>query len=489
MNMWWLSCFGLLLPVVARRDDYEKTGYFWHITDIHYDPHYSPNGDYRKSCWRHDNRAAGGSAEGSKAQRRSSSGISGRFGDYGCDTPWELIESAARFMKSKQNDNVEFVLWTGDGLSHFASKHLSESRQLELLQRLTDLLGKTFPAQFVFPSLGHDDPASRRLLGRMWSRWLPTDSMKTFETGGYYIIERKMLKLQIVVINTNLMKRGETDRDASEQWKWLETVLNKFEKSGETVYLVGHVPPGQDERQKSYFPPFHGAYTDYNNRKYIELVGNFSSIIAGQFFGHYHSDSFRVIHDKRGKPISWLMIAPSIAPKRPHVGPNNPAIRMYKFNKDTGQIFDYTQYYLDLSTANAESRADWSIEYNFTTYYNLNEITAQNLHHLTNKFIYENSGKSIYASDRRSILFERYYKANSVRVGAHPRESCDSTCVQTHYCSITCLDHSEFEYCLKAKLIPVSGGAILSVCDSLQIMFTVCLSSASLLIKSAAAIL
>lgn len=37
----------------------------------------------------------------------------GRYGDYACDAPWDLIESAARTMMSRQGDNVEFVLWTG----------------------------------------------------------------------------------------------------------------------------------------------------------------------------------------------------------------------------------------------------------------------------------------------------------------------------------------------------------------------------------------
>lgn len=37
----------------------------------------------------------------------------GRFGDFNCDAPWELIESAAKSMMSRQSDNVEFVLWTG----------------------------------------------------------------------------------------------------------------------------------------------------------------------------------------------------------------------------------------------------------------------------------------------------------------------------------------------------------------------------------------
>lgn len=37
----------------------------------------------------------------------------GRFGDYMCDSPWSLLESATQAMKSRQGDNVEFVLWTG----------------------------------------------------------------------------------------------------------------------------------------------------------------------------------------------------------------------------------------------------------------------------------------------------------------------------------------------------------------------------------------
>lgn len=56
-----------------------------------------------------------------------------------------------------------------------------------------------------------------------------------YVSGGYYMIERKMLKLQIVVLNTNLMKKSDNDDEATEQWKWLNTVLEKFQRNGETV--------------------------------------------------------------------------------------------------------------------------------------------------------------------------------------------------------------------------------------------------------------
>lgn len=46
-------------------------------------------------------------------QTNSANPPPGRFGDYMCDSPWSLIESATQAMKSRQGDNVEFVLWTG----------------------------------------------------------------------------------------------------------------------------------------------------------------------------------------------------------------------------------------------------------------------------------------------------------------------------------------------------------------------------------------
>lgn len=51
------------------------------------------------------------------------------------------------------------------------------------------------------------------------------------------------------------------------------------------------------------------------------------------------------------------------------------------------QILDYTQYYLDLSNANAnpKSEADWAVEYTFSTYYRINNITALSLHNLAEK--------------------------------------------------------------------------------------------------------
>lgn len=71
-----------------------------------------------------------------------------------------------------------------DGLSH-SSRRLTESNRLQLLRNITELLGRTFPSQFVFPVLGHEDGQNGdfRQLGELWRQWLPSEALQTFEKG------------------------------------------------------------------------------------------------------------------------------------------------------------------------------------------------------------------------------------------------------------------------------------------------------------------
>jgi len=62
------------------------------------------------------------------------------------------------------------------------------------------------------------------------------------------------------------------------------------------VYLVGHMPPGVDERQNGGTSTHHEVFQERFNQRYIRLVQKYSDIIVGQFFGHLHSDSFRIVY-------------------------------------------------------------------------------------------------------------------------------------------------------------------------------------------------
>lgn len=56
------------------------------------------------------------------------------------------------------------------------------------------------------------------------------------------------------------------------------------------VYIVGHEAPGSDSRH-----PY--DMSSDSNAKYLRTVRRHAKIIAGQFFGHLHADTFRVIYD------------------------------------------------------------------------------------------------------------------------------------------------------------------------------------------------
>lgn len=77
-----------------------------------------------------------------------------------------------------------FISHFRDGLSHSAHP-MFESKKLEILRNITDLLGRTFSSQFVFPVLGHEDGtiANFRHMGELWRHWLPSEALHTFEKG------------------------------------------------------------------------------------------------------------------------------------------------------------------------------------------------------------------------------------------------------------------------------------------------------------------
>lgn len=144
-------------------------------------------------------------------------------------------------------------------MSRDAKEKLKETRQLSLIQNITDLLLTTFSTHFVFPALGHDDLHSKKELSQIWNRWLPAESMTTFETGskqvslkhrkqksypffsftgGYYLIERKDQVLQIVVLNTILWTSDYYASKAEAQFKWLESVLNNMDSPRKFVKVI-----------------------------------------------------------------------------------------------------------------------------------------------------------------------------------------------------------------------------------------------------------
>jgi len=113
------------------------SGFFWHIDSLHYDANFTLNGD-RNNCkynsfniiWYIYNILfyitildfnlfwciviSNNSTDcWEDARVPSLSRPDGKFGDYNCDSSYELISSVLQFMKAKMGDNIDFILWTG----------------------------------------------------------------------------------------------------------------------------------------------------------------------------------------------------------------------------------------------------------------------------------------------------------------------------------------------------------------------------------------
>ncbi|XP_073943262.1 acid sphingomyelinase-like phosphodiesterase 3b [Choristoneura fumiferana] len=393
-----------------------KIGYFWHITDFHYDPLYSSTGDTRRQCRRADER-------GSSGHHRAL----GRYGDYACHSSHALVESAARHMRARHAENVEFVLWTGDII---AARYGDARARFSAVRNMTDLLGRTFSSHFVFPVLGHLDPPPSDNLTALWGHWLPLEALDTFKTGGYYTIEQSHSKLRIVALNTNLFG-GARDAAARAQWAWLDAVLDKAADNSEMVYIVGHALPGADARA-------HDASAAAANAQYLRTVRKHARCIAGQFFGHLHADTFRVIYDN-DRAVSWALLAPSVSPHRDPGGSSNPGLRLYKFDTNSGKVLDYTQYYLDLAAANRLGAAEWTPEYNLTQHYALPDVSAAALHALADRLR--------IGTPQETATFNKYVRAYSVR---HSEAECDGACAHQHYCAVTCVEPAAYRQCVEA---------------------------------------
>uniref|UniRef100_A0A8C6E598 Sphingomyelin phosphodiesterase acid like 3B n=1 Tax=Moschus moschiferus TaxID=68415 RepID=A0A8C6E598_MOSMO len=363
-------------------------GKFWHISDLHLDPDYKVSEDPLQVC----------PSAGSQPVPNA-----GPWGDYLCDSPWILINSSIYAMKEIEPE-PDFILWTGDDTPHVPNEKLSEVAVLQIVKRLTQLIREAFPGAFYSEKLPGLSGAGR-----------------------------------IVVLNTNLYyssnEQTASMADPGQQFQWLDNVLTSASQAGEMVYIIGHVPPGffEKTRDKAWF-------REGFNEEYLKVVQRHHRVIAGQFFGHHHTDSFRMFYDGAGAPISVMFLTPGVTPWKttlPGVvnGANNPGIRVFEYDRATLSLQDMVTYFLNLSQANALGAPRWELEYRVTEAYGVPDAGARSMHAALGRI----------ASDQGAL--QRYYVYNSV---SYDTRACDEACRAEHVCALREVAFDGYAACLRA---------------------------------------
>uniref|UniRef100_A0A8C7YAV9 Acid sphingomyelinase-like phosphodiesterase n=1 Tax=Oryzias sinensis TaxID=183150 RepID=A0A8C7YAV9_9TELE len=422
------------------------TGSFWHITDLHWDPTYEVTDQPELVC-------------ASSGKRPALS--AGRFGDYVCDSPWHLINSSVYAMKSILPD-PDFIIWTGDDTPHVPNEDLGEEAVINIISNLTSAITEVFPHTKVYSALGNHDfhpksqlPASPNTIynrtAELWNHWLELESKQTFKKGGYYT--EKLLNrngYRMLVLNTNLYydqnQATQNMDDPADQFNWADQILTEAAAIKEKVYIIGHVPPGffEKKRSKPWFAPKF-------NRGYLDLIEKHHSVILGQFFGHHHTDSFRMFYNKDRLPISTMFLSPGVTPWEttlPGVvnGANNPGIRVFEYDTDTLLVKDVVTYYLNLTHANA-ARGRWEKEYRLTESFRVPDASPASMHQTLERM----------ANER--CYLQKYYEFNSV---SYDLTDCDSDCRVDHVCAAREVDFDRYEDCLvKEGAASVFSGRLL----------------------------
>ncbi|KAL0984732.1 hypothetical protein UPYG_G00145990 [Umbra pygmaea] len=443
-TIWTILLSSLIFP---HGEVLGLTGNFWHITDLHWDPTYKLSNNPELVC------ASSNKQPASKA---------GKFGDYVCDSPWELINSSIYAMRHILPD-PDFIFWTGDYTPHVPNEDLGEEAVISIIANLTQIIKDVFPSTKVYTALGNHDyhpksqlPATQNNIynniTQLWQGWLESDSQTSFQTGGYYT--EKLLKrsgYRVLVLNTNLYydqnKVTENMDDPAGQLNWIDSVLTKAARDNEKVYIIGHVPPGFFEKKRSK-PWFRSNF----NKLYLQLIQKHHNIIIGQFFGHHHTDSFRMFYSPEGSPISTMFLTPGVTPWKttlPGVvdGANNPGIRVFEYDIQTLQVKDLVTYYLNLTHAN-KAKARWEKEYRLTESYRVPDASPASM----------NQVLQLMASSH--CYLQKYYEFNSV---SYDLTECNSDCRIDHVCAAREVDFTRYNDCVERGGAPSTSPTLLPV--------------------------
>ncbi|KAH7152207.1 Metallo-dependent phosphatase-like protein [Dactylonectria estremocensis] len=280
----------------------------------------------------------------------------GPNGDHNCDSPVSLEESMYAAIKEIVPD-AAFTVFTGDIVDHAVwntSKPYNEEQITNAYEMMDKNLGIVYgtagnheahPANAFQPnSVGDASQWIYDLLAGLWSGWIGGTAIADTEKLGAYSTLYPHGNLRVISLNTNMYYRDNywlyqksMIQDPSGQIAWLVGELDAAEKAGERVYLVGHMPLGDQD-----------CFHDQSN--YLDqVVSRYSATIAAMFFGHTHKDSFQISYaDYANRKFSNALVTSYIGPSlTPTSG--MPSFRVYDVDPVTFGILDATTYVADMA--------------------------------------------------------------------------------------------------------------------------------------------
>lgn len=337
-----------------------------------------------------------------------------QFSPYGQDTNWWLLQSSLDQMRKTMPHPAVFII-DGDLLTHhFQKQFVAATHDSDLehyrafvkktVQFLAVELRRRWPETQILITPGNNDDdcqdysinAHGAFLGDTASiardlarygddlagdwAWIGSYRFPPAAIGGLNILSFNSVffsaKYQAQDIEKGCAK---VPSDAAEQtFAWLERMLaiNK-QGSNAKVWLIFHIPPGIDGWASTHpkggpVPPVGDAcvkdivpmWTPEWTERFNQLFEKYQDTIVASFAGHTHTDNFLVLPGTTGGSRGanqFVIVSPPISP----IYGQNPAYRVFEFDRDK-QVRNYQTYYLtDLTTPGKKLRGQWKLEYDF----------------------------------------------------------------------------------------------------------------------------
>ncbi|XP_023936215.2 sphingomyelin phosphodiesterase 1-like [Bicyclus anynana] len=360
-----------------------------------------------------------------KTSRRMSdynSKPAGYWGDYrNCDTPlWSYVDVLKQIASHKE---IDVVYYLGDNIDH----HIWETTY-ELVDEVNSLIADKMKNTFqrdilVIPTIGNHDsqPVNQfaptsitgkglnttwlyKSLATKWRYYLSKEASGSMKCrGGFSMLIRPGLR--VISINNNVAYKLNwwvlyDPVNPKRHLEWLVEELHNAELSGEKVHILSHIPPGDQDLIYVW------------TREYDRIVERFSSTIVAQFYGHVHSDDFKIFY-KDGKAFNVAWGAGSVSTYQNL----NPNYKIVTFDNDNFETTSITNYIYNLTEANLtpDKSPRWFKLYDMKDSFQLHDLSATSMNQLVYSMVTD-----------RKFLLDDYAVFSSKQSDLMPY--CDTDC-------------------------------------------------------------
>ncbi|MDO3641186.1 metallophosphoesterase [Mucilaginibacter sp. L3T2-6] len=270
----------------------------------------------------------------------------------GYDSDYNLIKSAMNNI-STTYPKPDFIVITGDFLFHsyynntdsipFKSPQQERLLRFKTMAYLAGLFRQKFAGIPVIPAFGNNDTdngdyvfPTDAFLSAYLKDWnlvsSPAGKLKvdtsTIHTGGYY---RAQLGNQLFLsLNTTLLSNNKsaTHKGDTAMLTWLDKQLAAA--SGQNIWIVSHVPPGDDFWLPQYTP------------RLTSIIKKRSKNIKMYLAAHTHFNDLRAIYKDSTTQYAFVRMVSSITADHD----NTPGYIYADFDQN-GLVTNETQHYLD----------------------------------------------------------------------------------------------------------------------------------------------